>query len=102
MELQRQIKEWVDNPNGKLIFWLSSIAGIGKSTVAQTIAQFFAKNRQLGASFFFKKGEGNCSIADRFFTTIAKDLMVHVPEVTFGITEAIDADPTILQKALYI
>ncbi len=102
VELQRQIKEWADDNNGKLIFWLSGMAGTGKSTVARTIARSFAENRQLGASFFFKKGEGDRGTAGRFFTTIARDLMVHVPEMTSGITEAIDADPAISQKALHI
>lgn len=78
------------------------MAGIGKSMIAQTIAQSFTKNRQLGASFFFKKGKSDRGTAGRFFTTILRDLMIHVPEVISGIMEEIDADPTILQKALHI
>lgn len=102
VELQRQIKEWADDIKSKLIFWLSDMAGTGKSTVARTVARSFAENSQLDTSFFFKKGEGDHGTADRFFTTIARDLMVHVPEVNSGITEAIDADPIISQKALHI
>lgn len=102
VELQRQIKEWADENNGRLIFWLSGMAGTGKSTIARTIARSFAENHQLGASFFFKKGESDRGTAGRFFTTIARDLIFHVPEVVSGITKAIDADPAISQKALHI
>ena len=59
VELQRQIKEWAKDMNGKPIFWLNGMAGTGKSTVARTVAWSFADEGHLGASFFFKKGEGD-------------------------------------------
>ncbi|KAI9772136.1 MAG: hypothetical protein M1839_002548 [Geoglossum umbratile] len=76
------------------------MAGTGKSTTARTIAQSFADKAQLGARFFFKKGEGDRGNASRFFTTVATDLMARVPGLMSGITEAIDADPAISEKAL--
>ncbi|KAI9763398.1 MAG: hypothetical protein M1839_006453 [Geoglossum umbratile] len=100
VELRRQITEWAEDSSGKPIFWLNGMAGTGKSTIARTIAQSFADKAQLGASFFFKKGEGDRSNASRFFTTVATDLMAHVPGLISGIMKAIDADPAISQKAL--
>jgi hypothetical protein len=47
------------------------MAGTEKSTIARTVAQSFANRGQLGASFFLKKGEGECGNALQFFTTIA-------------------------------
>ena len=100
VELQHHIAAWAKNPNGKPVFWLNGMAGTGKSTFARTLARSFADSGQLGASFFFKKGEGDCGNAARFFTTIATDLMVHVPELILSITKAIDADPAISEKSL--
>ncbi|OCK79260.1 hypothetical protein K432DRAFT_252439, partial [Lepidopterella palustris CBS 459.81] len=99
-ELQHHIMKWAKDRNGKPIFWLNGMAGTGKSTIARTIAQLFADQRQLGASFFFKRGEGERGNATRFFTTVAADLMGHLPELRSGIRKAIDADPTISEKAL--
>ncbi|KAI9764351.1 MAG: hypothetical protein M1840_008489 [Geoglossum simile] len=79
---------------------LSGMAGTGKSTIARTVAQSFANQGQLGASFFFKKGEGEHGHATRFFTTIARDLIDHVPGLISGITKALNANPAIPQKAL--
>ncbi|KAI9859115.1 MAG: hypothetical protein M1813_007071 [Trichoglossum hirsutum] len=100
VELLSQITEWAKDRNDQPIFWLNGMAGTGKSTIARTIAQSFANQRQLGASFFFKQGEGERSNATRFFTTIATDLMGRVWGMRPGIRRAINADPAISEKAL--
>ena len=92
--------EWAKDGNGKPIFWLNGMAGTGKSTIARTVAQVFADEGYLGASFFFKKGEGDRGTASRFFTTIATDLIAYVPVLISGITKAINANPAISEKAL--
>ena len=98
--LLSQITEWANDKHGKPIFWLNGMAGTGKSTIARTVAQSFADQRRLGASFFFKRGEGERGKATQFFTTIATDLMRRVPGIGPGIRKAIDADPAISEKAL--
>jgi gluconate kinase len=95
-----EITRWANDKEGKSIFWLSGMAGTGKSTIARTIAQSFADCGQLGASFFFKKGEGERGNASRFFTTIAVELMDHEPNMIPGIMTALNEDPAVSQKAL--
>ncbi|KAF1939402.1 hypothetical protein EJ02DRAFT_302446, partial [Clathrospora elynae] len=99
-ELLDKIKTWANSKDGRSIFWLSGMAGTGKSTIARTIAQFFASRGQLGASFFFKKGEGERGNASRFFTTIAADLVAHQPGMLPGIRKALDDDSAVSQRAL--
>jgi hypothetical protein len=63
-ELLRQIDCWIDDPISKTIFWLNGKAGTGKSTISRTVARSRSKQGDLGASFFFKRGEvdrGNLS-----------------------------------------
>ncbi|KAH5436513.1 hypothetical protein HBI47_072820 [Parastagonospora nodorum] len=99
-ELLDEITTWANNKDGKSIFWLSGMAGTGKSTIARTIAESFASHGQLGASFFFKKGEGERGNALRFFTTVAADLVKHEPGMLPGIRKALDEDSAISQRAL--
>ncbi|KAI1663534.1 G-beta repeat [Pyrenophora tritici-repentis] len=99
-ELLDEITTWANNKDGKSIFWLSGMAGTGKSTIARTVAQLFASREQLGASFFFKRGEGERGKASRFFTTIATDLAACEPGMLPGIRNTLDEDSTISHKAL--
>jgi hypothetical protein len=59
VKLLRQITAWADDPQGECIFWLNGMAGTGKSTISRTVAQLFDERKELGASFFFKRGEGD-------------------------------------------
>jgi hypothetical protein len=98
--LLHHIQGWAKDQSSKPIFWLNGAAGTGKSTIARTVARTFADQQLLGASFFFKKGEGERGEAKRFFTTIATQLAHRLPELESGIKKAIDADPNIAEKAL--
>ncbi|KAK4646181.1 hypothetical protein QC761_0040130 [Podospora bellae-mahoneyi] len=99
-DLLKDIKEWAGSPKGEGIFWLNGMAGTGKSTISRTVAQSFADQGLLGASFFFKRGERDRSNAARLFTTIATQLTVKEPGLAAHIRAAIEADPSIIRKVL--
>jgi hypothetical protein len=99
-KLLDEITTWANSKDGKSIFWLSGMAGTGKSTIARTVAQTFSNCGQLGASFFFKKGEGERGNASRVFTTMAMDLVVHEPDMLPSIMKALHEDSAISQRVL--
>lgn len=98
--LLHSIADWAGAEDAKPIFWLSGMAGTGKSTIARTAAQSLALNGQLGASFFFKKGEGERGNASRFFSTIATNLVASEPGMLRGVRNAIFQDRALCQKGL--
>ena len=91
-----EIKSWLAEKQGEgsPIFWLNGIAGIGKSTVARTIAEFAETQQILGASFFFSRTEGRTDPAV-FFTTLAYQLARVCPPFKKAITDTIRNDPMI-------
>jgi hypothetical protein len=99
-DLLHSIIEWVHDTDSPSLFWLSGMAGTGKSVVARTIATHFAGQNQLGASFFFKRGEGERGTAARFFSTIAAGLAACEPRMVPIIRAAQEEDPSICQRAL--
>lgn len=70
------IKTWSDggcvgNPP---IFWVWGMAGMGKSTIAQTVAERAAAQERLGASFFFSRDAQEQSNALLLIPTLAYQL----------------------------
>lgn len=100
IDLLRQIQEWAGDPKQKCIFWLNGMAGTGKSTISRTIAQYFMEKGQLGASFFFKRGERDRSTAKMFFTTICAQLLLQIPALISHVETAIKDDPYISEKRM--
>ncbi|KAL5598562.1 uncharacterized protein BROUX77_006396 [Berkeleyomyces rouxiae] len=99
VDLLQEIKEWASDPSSKALFWLNGMAGTGKSTISRTICGQFSESHQLGASFFFKRGEVDRGGLSRFVTTLAAQLADRQPDVTEHIKTALVGNPHISEKA---
>jgi hypothetical protein len=64
------------------------------------VAQSFANEGLLAASFFFKRGERDRGNVSRFFCTIAAQLVVRMPMLLSFISEAIEADLSLTGKSM--
>ncbi|CAG9983043.1 unnamed protein product [Clonostachys byssicola] len=100
VDLLHQVQQWVRSDDSEPIFWLEGKAGTGKSTIARTVAATLDTSGELGANFFFKRGEGDRSRAAYFFTTISKQLCQRVPSFAESVQHAIEADPEITEKSM--
>lgn len=105
LELLHKIHDWARHPRSKSIFWLSGMAGTGKSTISRPVAEWVAGQGRLdgvdlGASFFFKRGEGDRGSASQFFPTITRELVLKVPGLDAFVAEVITQDSLIFDKAL--
>ncbi|KAJ5166258.1 NACHT and WD40 domain protein [Penicillium canariense] len=81
VDLLREVENWAKLSNGRCIFWLSGMAGTGKSTISRTVAR--------------EEDRGNSM---KLFPTIARQLARHFPEL--DVRETIRADPDIATKSL--
>lgn len=101
-ELLCQITDWATStaPNGRCIFWLKGMAGTGKSTISRTVAKSLKEANSLGASFFFKRGEGDRGNAAKLFPTLARQLVIRLPHLIPSIQKAIQVDPNIATRSL--
>ncbi|PVH70769.1 hypothetical protein DL98DRAFT_618049, partial [Cadophora sp. DSE1049] len=100
VELLQDLMKWVDGSDDKCIYWLSGMAGTGKSTEARTIARAFHEKGILGGSFFFSKGGGDISCVNLLFTTLACQLASRVQSTKRHICEAIMANKDIAIHSL--
>lgn len=100
VDVLKQMRAWVyDGSDKRCLFWLSGMAGTGKSTIARTIARELHDSGHLGASFFFTRGGGDVAHAGKFFTSIAKQLVLsQPPALKAAIYEAVADKPDIIHK----
>ncbi|EXL39037.1 hypothetical protein FOCG_18340 [Fusarium oxysporum f. sp. radicis-lycopersici 26381] len=99
-ELLDDIDQWIDDPNSKTIYWLNGMAGTGKSTIARTVARSRSKRGDLGASFFFKRGEVDKGNLNELMSTLAHQLALSIPGVAFFIKTTLNANPAIVGKSV--
>jgi hypothetical protein len=86
--------KWVDSEDKRQsIYVLYGVAGIGKSTVAKSIAERAAGICTLGASFFFSRNEESRKTARHFFPTLAYQLARYNRAFAADINGALEEDP---------
>ncbi|EYB30533.1 hypothetical protein FG05_30173 [Fusarium graminearum] len=98
-ELLKEIDRWIDDPTSKTIFWLNGMAGTGKSTISRTVAHLRSKRGDLGANFFFKRGEMDRGNLNKLMSTLAYQLAFSIQGAAFFIKKTLDDNPAIVGKS---
>ena len=98
LEVVAQIERWLDGSDAEraAICWLSGPAGYGKSALAQTIAERYAKEGRLLGCFFFLRGAGERSLISRLIPTLAHQVSLSLPAVKPLLEKAIRNEPAML------
>jgi len=85
-------------PSSSKILHLFGSEGTGKSSIAQTIAEYCKSNGTLGACFFFSREKSERNTDKNLIATLAYQLCVTVPELKRFIAEAVEDDLSTFQK----
>ena len=95
------IELWAMDPAKPPIYWLSGLAGTGKSTIARTAtARFFADGR-LGAAFFCSKAFKDRRALHLIFPTLAIQLAYKYKRFRSILIPLIQSNPGITYEPLY-
>ncbi|KAH9216225.1 putative WD-repeat protein, partial [Leptodontidium sp. 2 PMI_412] len=101
VNLLQDIDRWVDGEDECSLFWLSGMAGTGKSTIARTIARRHYDQGKLGASFFFSRGGGDVGNASKFVTSIAIQLASSEHAICQTIYDTVTKNSNIINLSLH-
>ncbi|KAJ5814286.1 NACHT and WD40 domain protein [Penicillium pulvis] len=99
-DILSEIRKWVFSPKGPCVFWLNGMAGTGKSTISRTMAKSLSQSQSLGASFFFRRGDGDRGNAMKLFPTIARQLVTSIPQMKPGLQKLVRDNPDIAAKGM--
>jgi hypothetical protein len=98
VELLQQIEAWIEDPKGKLIWWLTGKTGTDKSTIARTIALKLRSKKRLGGTFFFTRTHHSCRNASTFVTSLTYQLAKYSSVLAKAMLAAIAKDGDLPKK----
>ena len=96
-----EIELWTRDLGKPPVYWLNGLAGTGKSTISQTIAERTFADGRLGASFFCSRDFEDRSDLNLIFPTIAVQLARTYPEFRSTFVPLAQSDPEIAYESLY-
>ncbi|KAF9645844.1 hypothetical protein BDM02DRAFT_397204, partial [Thelephora ganbajun] len=96
-----EIELWAKDSDKAPVYWLNGLAGTGKSTIAQTIAERTFADGQLGASFFCSRDFQDRRDLKFIFPTVAVQLARNYPEFRSAFVPLVQSDPEVAHESLY-
>ncbi|KII85353.1 hypothetical protein PLICRDRAFT_312682, partial [Plicaturopsis crispa FD-325 SS-3] len=88
VQVLSDIEKWTKSPNTR-IYLLNGMAGIGKTTIAESVAQKLKDQNMLGASFFCNRAYDDSKDVKRVFSTISYLLAHTYPAFAAGVIDAL-------------
>jgi len=96
-----EIESWIKDFDKSPVFWLNGLAGTGKSTIAETIAERAFADGLLGASFFCSRDFEDRSDMHFIFPTLAFQLAHTFPDFRAHLVPLLRSNPDIIDQSLY-
>ena len=96
-----EIELWTKDFEKSPVFWLNGLAGTGKSTIAQTIAEGLFADGCLGASFFCSRDFEDRNNLHFIFPTLAFQLAHKYPSFRSHLIPLLQSNPDIVDESLY-
>ncbi|KAG9498183.1 hypothetical protein J7337_011078 [Fusarium musae] len=90
VRILESIEQWAAQALGSPMFWLIGPAGTGKSTIARSVTDSFARNNRFAAGYFFKRGEQDRNDTNRLFSTLAMQMTDTVSFFKESLRESLD------------
>ncbi|KAG2065018.1 hypothetical protein BDR04DRAFT_1109207 [Suillus decipiens] len=92
--LRKKIRQVLDQ-HDRTNIWLNGLAGVGKTSIAFTIAEEMKAEKRLAATFFFSR-KHHAQKAAAIIPTIAYQLAIAFPRIREDIVKAIQNDDNLL------
>ncbi|KAF9786262.1 hypothetical protein BJ322DRAFT_775758 [Thelephora terrestris] len=96
-----EIELWAKDFSKSPVYWLNGLAGTGKTTIAQTIAERLFADGRLGASFFCSRDFEDRRDLQLIFPTLAVQLARNYTGFRSVFVPLVQSDPGIAHESLY-
>jgi hypothetical protein len=97
-QLLKDVAKWMADPKGKTMFWLTGVAGTGKTTVAKSVADMASEKNYLVVTFFFSHTSTDRRDYSKVIPTLAYQL-ARDARLRPSIATAIESDNDIVTSS---
>ncbi|TPX36343.1 hypothetical protein SmJEL517_g01518 [Synchytrium microbalum] len=97
-----ELDEWVVSDGQSGVYWLSGVAGVGKSVIAGCFADALQNRNQLAAHFFCKHDELARNDPFRVLSTWAFQLAAFDPDIRRSLRDLRESEPNFLVNTLSV
>ncbi|KDR84697.1 hypothetical protein GALMADRAFT_55013, partial [Galerina marginata CBS 339.88] len=97
-----KISNWVNGTEhqNESVMWVNGGAGVGKSAIAQTVAERLAEEKRLVASFFFSRMDPTRNNANSLVPTLSYHALLHIPHLKAPIVHAVASNPLVFKLSI--
>jgi hypothetical protein len=93
--VQKELQAWTQDPSAAMVYWMSGMAGTGKTTIAYSLCKWLEDNNQLGASFFCSRTSTSCRNVNQIVPSIAYQLAWYSPAFRSALCDILKDDPAV-------
>jgi hypothetical protein len=93
--VQKELQAWTQDPSAAMVYWMSGMAGTGKTTIAYSLCELLEHNGRLGASFFCSRTLSSCCNMNRIVPTIAYQFAQYSPSFRSALCDILKDNPNV-------
>jgi len=89
----KDIQDWAEDPNSTRVYWMSGMAGTGKTTILYSLCEWLSKNQRLGGDYFCSRISSLCRDVNTIVPTLAYQLAQYSPAFRSALCKVIEENP---------
>ena len=92
-KILEDLKGWVVDPKGVDVYWITGMAGTGKTTISYSLCEWLEKNARLGGNYFCSRMSSSCRNANNIVPTVAYQLAQYSPAFRSTLCKVLEENP---------
>ena len=89
----KDIQDWAEDPNGTRVYWMSGMAGTGKTTILYSLCEWLSKNQRLGGDYFCSRISSSCRDVNTIVPTLAYQLAQYSSAFRSTLCKVVEENP---------
>ncbi|QRV92298.1 Vegetative incompatibility protein HET-E-1 [Ceratobasidium sp. AG-Ba] len=100
LDVLRQLYEWATDDHSQKLYWLSGMAGTGKTTIAYSFCKQLEENHLLAASFFCTRRLPSCCVVNKILASISFQIASYSMPFRYALSDIVEHDPEVYNRPL--